>query len=236
MRHRVGILTALWKRHDVARAVLSYYDSLSHDRIVLVPLAVGSEGEASADLAYDCGWDYLEYPNDPLGSKLNAGMAAMQTADVCGVVIIGSDDLLSTQYFDALADALDEGADTFHVRHCYFYDLSTGRMAVGPHWHPGAGRFLSSAALTAASWMPWDGSRNRLLDGSMNEAMRYGKSRWDGDYRRSGVVVLDVKSATNIWDYDECMLRGGGCLPVDADMVWSVFPPEVREALTPANQ
>lgn len=208
-RFRVGILTTLWQRHDLERVVLNYYADLDTPGIELVPLAVGSEGAASKRVADEAGWSYLEAPNTPLGAKHQAGLTEFKKSDVWGVIVIGSDDLLTRDYFRWLRGHIETGAEVFSLRGCFFYDGDTGEVVRSPRFLPGAGRYFSRSLLDRVGWRVWPDDRERYLDGAADEVARQGRPWRFMHCGDDGVAILDIKAGTNMWDFPTMRQRAG---------------------------
>mmetsp|Transcript_6124 Transcript_6124/g.11980 ORF Transcript_6124/g.11980 Transcript_6124/m.11980 type:complete len:172 (+) Transcript_6124:635-1150(+) len=91
----VVIFTCLWKRPVLSDFVLGYYARLSdqlwrEEGLRLSMFIVGSEGEKSRELATRHGAGYLEYRNEPLGEKHNAGLLGVRDKypDLDAVVVV----------------------------------------------------------------------------------------------------------------------------------------------------
>ena len=67
------------------------------ERVGFTLLAGGSEGELSRAVAEDNGWNYIEFPNSPLGAKHNAAMEWFRDKDIDFLIHTGSDDLMNVK-------------------------------------------------------------------------------------------------------------------------------------------
>ena len=204
---RLGLLTSIWRRHDLARVVLEHHAMLDIPGVELVPLAVGSEGTDSKRLAHDSGWHYAEAPNSPLSDKMNEGLKAFRTAGVDGVVIIGSDDLLNAAYFEHAAATLAAGKDVLELRGIYFYNAPTDELVYADAWSTGVGRCLSARLLNAREWVGWESGQDTHLDHAMRtQAVVHGRERaWVADLRKTDIRVVDIKTEENLWSYAWCV-------------------------------
>lgn len=201
---RIGIITALWKRHEVSEVVLRHYAEMEGFDFTLV--AAGSEGMASRALAERCGWEYVEHPNEPLSSKFNA--AALRMKDrVDAVLLIGSDDLLSPNTIQALIDEHENGTDVVGLKDLYYYDVVRDASYYCERAMPGAGMFISSVILSRVGWKPWPSGKNRGLDRFLiNNLIKKGypcKMRCIADCRQKGLALVDIKTPENMWSVAE---------------------------------
>ena len=171
----VALVTNVWKRPELTRHVLRVYaryrDELS-GTIDLRLIAVGSEGEESRRTCEGCDFQHVEFPNSPLTAKRNAGLAAAREHSPDVVVMAGSDDMFSPDYFDAM---IRETARHGAVGLRDFYFLDPHRRQLG-YWagysterktEPiGAGRSYHRSTLAALDWMVWppDEPADRGLD------------------------------------------------------------------------
>ena len=180
---KIVVVTALWKRPNLTRLVFKRYAAVKRDLAGVVDIefvAVGSERASSSSLAAREGWGYVEAPNRPLGAKWNAARPAVRAHDPDGMVVVGSDDWLSTPAFRFYVEGLRAGVPLMGFRDIYFLYWQTGRtLYFGGYQHPsrvgeslGLGRCLSRESLEALRWQPWWNSLNRGLDYSMMRSLR----------------------------------------------------------------
>lgn len=219
---RIGILTAIWKRHALTRCVLRHYARLKVPGVEFVLAAVGSEKKKSRELAHDADWCYVEAPNHKLGGKWNAGMRSLRSTNVDAVVIVGSDDVLNAEYFDAMAAHVAAGTDLFTLRGLWFLDAPTNRLSYNYLWFTGAGAMVSRAVLDKVAWRPWEAERTRYLDTSLlNAVMPHARRRgFVSDLRETPARLLDVKTDRNMWSYDASIQRCASSHPVDDPAAW----------------
>lgn len=220
-RLRLGVLITLWRRHEIADLVLARCNAVRqrlHPLLDLELCAVGSEGEASRDLAERNGFHYMEMPNDPLGAKRNAGLASMERHDLDAVVFIDSDDFIDESLFLSHAAALHEGYALLGLQDWHMLDLESLRacywggygMRGGRHGEPlGLGRCIHRDLLDRVGWKLWDDALNSGLDNSMVHRLAPLLNAEPDRYRlgvfnaqEHGICAVDVKSSENIWSFD----------------------------------
>lgn len=205
----VGI-TTVWKRPEITELCLKHYQEVqARTNIDLKLIAVGSEGEHSRRLCERYGFEYIEFPNRPLIQKTQAGILAAKKYDPDAVVRLDSDDLISSNYFEALYDAMTErGYDVAGFYDMYFYDVRTvGEMM---HWVDGlkrpngAGMMIKRRALDVHDFrvFPKDSDVNCGQDGVLFEYLEpEGIKIGSFLLRELGVTTISLKSKTNIWRY-----------------------------------
>lgn len=80
---QVVVFTCIWKRPTLTEFVLGHYAKMAEglrtdgSGIAIELFIVGSEGDMSRRIAEKYQAKYLEYKNEPLGEKHNAGLRAV---------------------------------------------------------------------------------------------------------------------------------------------------------------
>jgi glycosyltransferase involved in cell wall biosynthesis len=184
---KIVILTCVWKRPELTKVVLSYYEHLKRElagKINLELLAVGSEGDISRNLCQELGFDYLEYPNEPLSGKWEYGLNRCSDYDPDAVIIVGSDDIISQNLIEFYAGQIQEGLVFCGLKDGYFLDMINQKL----YWWVGygdkvdykrvgetigMGRCLSRTLLDKLGFSIWKGlDINRSLDRAMTTRLR----------------------------------------------------------------
>lgn len=184
---KIVILTCVWKRPELTKVVLSYYEHLKRElagKINLELLAVGSERDISRNLCQECGFDYLEYPNEPLSAKWEYGLNRCSDYDPDAVIIVGSDDIISQNLIEFYAGQIQEGLVFCGLKDGYFLDMMNQKL----YWWVGygdkvdykrvgetigMGRCLSRTLLDKLGFSIWKGlDINRSLDRAMTTRLR----------------------------------------------------------------
>lgn len=183
---KLMILTCVWKRHELSRLFFSYYEKLGKKLgpdIDIQIIAVGSEGEISRSICEEYDAHYLEYPNQPLSDKWQAGLDYARSFDFDALVVLGSDDFICESTFKFYSKQVSKGALFLGFQDCYLHDFSTkktiywkGYGAAGvkqsqPHRVGetiGLGRVLRRELLEFMDFDLWKGvDANKSLDGVM---------------------------------------------------------------------
>ena len=214
---KIALLTTVWKRAGVTKFVLNHYNNLRTILdIELIKLAVGSEGKDSRELCESSGWDYLEYENRPLSKKWQAGLYALRTTKPDFVITVGSDDLLSTDYFRKIIDRCPIDGCT-GIYDFWFLDLKRKQMGYWSEMNRstpfgggyirtlGAGRCYSKRILDNLNWELWPNDQDSGLDGLAEKKMLKKLSRKPTCYSLNnlGSFALDIKSEKNLWHFND---------------------------------
>jgi len=201
--------------------------------IRLSVVVVGSEGQASQDLAHSFDFDYLEQPNLPLNQKWNAGAAYARLLNPEALIIMGSDDWVNDQHLLFCQDKIQQGLDFFGLSSAYFYDLQTSRGGLYQHTQNtrvGIGRCLSRKTLNAVNWQPWrSGVINCRLDAALLNRVGWDKHQAFNP-AKEGIFALDIKFENNIWPYDS-LLHALKPVPDIEDLLYQHFETEVVDRL-----
>ena len=127
---RVCILTALWKRHDLARLVLTHFVGMSerlNERLDIEIIAVGSE-EESEKICNELGVNYIHHPNTPLSEKWSIGLRECESFNPDVVMTVGSDDLISDSTLESLCRKISEGRMVVGIRDMYIIDAEKNTL------------------------------------------------------------------------------------------------------------
>lgn len=198
---KITVIMALWQRPKIATIAL---DSLREHNVDV--LAVGSEGDASRDLAVSCGASYIEHPNTPLGAKWNAALMAAKSHSPDAVMVIGSDDIINEATITAWIRALEDGYEYMGFVDGYIYCPMAKQLIRwrGYKGHRegeplGSGRCYSSALLDRAEWKLWNDHRALRLDYLVTKQLQtLNPKSFLISMSDAGIRHLGVKSSTNM--------------------------------------
>jgi len=232
---KLAIVTALWKRPQVSNLVLDWYANLEISGIDLVRIAVASpeddtvwgNGFITHDLhtnghfsSYNQ-WFWHSYPNLPLSDKFNYGVRMAGNHDPDAVMIVGSDNLISPEYFKELKYYWAYGYGYTAPSGTYFFnghECRYVRSTVGC----GAGRVLSKEILNKCNWQPYEAGADKYIETSMKN--RIGAPDYMIDVSpESGRYVVDIKTKDNIHSYEK-MAYNLTAQMVDVGKIYEAFP------------
>jgi len=211
---RLAIVTGCWKRPEVFQMFANSLKKLSHPNLDIVVIVAGSEGETSKQMVESNGFIYIEIPNEPLATKMNATTQLAGQMGCDYVLCVGSDDIITQELLNVYVEYMDFGFDFIGVLDWYFYDLPTKKMIYwGGYRDPvrlghtcGAGRMISRKLMTEWGWIPWDVKHSTVLDNSMQLKLKLTHcSQRIFSLKEKGVFAFDIKSEVNMtpfamWD------------------------------------
>ena len=194
---KLALITTIWKRPELTKIVLDYYKQFPKLELI----CVGSEGEKSKQLAE--GWHYVEYKNYPVSEKHNQALKKAKELKVDGVILIGSDDLMSKEVFE-FYQTLTPTENVVHgFSDIHFFDTEKGNLY---YYQPnkilqsiGTGRFFSKKILNKCNWELWDNDLNRRLDTNCTNKLK-NLCIFEQILKLSDIngFVVDVKHSENI--------------------------------------
>lgn len=212
---RLAIVTGVWGRPDIfkmfAEGVVDLQKKFA-GRLEIVCCVVGSEGHRSADIvnAYP-NFFYTEFPNRPLGEKMNRATYLAKRLGVDYCLMVGSDDIVGVALMEKYFVAMQNGIDYTYLTDLYFFDTVSKR---GLYWGgyltrargmgAGTGRLISARLLTKFGWVCWPPGYDRILDtGFELQLKRHNHSKMEINLKRDGLFALDIKSPNNMTPFEQ---------------------------------
>ena len=201
---KIALCIPVWKRHDLEKIVIRNFVSQSK-KFGFEIIVAGSEGDLSKKLAKGC--HYIEVENHPLSNKLNSLLAKANDLNVDGVVIMGSDDLVSDSYWSYIQTLRSDEDVYTGLKDIYFY--STSQKQLG-HWKgyrngqqsAGAGRFYPKQVLDNVNWKLWDDGLFKGLDTNASQKLSKLKvSERIISMEEANAYLIDVKHTLSITNH-----------------------------------
>jgi len=165
----IGIITINYKRPAVLNLYCAQIKRLREDLQMYVPAVVVSEA-VDAPICNKYHVVHIEQQNNPATEKWNRAMKYMQGQGATNVMIMGSDDVISTDSFKRIMAEAEKGYDLIGSSDLYFFALDgihRGGM-VRLHTHRGKmlapGKTVSSYVLDKIDWRPWTTPKNWGMD------------------------------------------------------------------------
>jgi len=198
---KLALILAVYKRHDLERIVLERLVNQSKKYRFEIIVA-GSEGELSKGLCKDC--HYIEVENFPVSNKHNALLEKAKDLNVDGVVLLGSDDLLSDGYFDWVYKQKPTSKNVLGLKDIFFYDTKTKKGGVWNGYKNGtqsvgAGRFFSKYILEKVNYKLWSDGINSGLDSDCTKNLKL-KGIGDDFFKMEDInaYCVDIKHTNSI--------------------------------------
>jgi hypothetical protein len=175
---KIVVIIAFWQRHEIAKLVFDHLIGIT-DYVRVIRIAVGSEGEASRDLAKDRVNAYVEFPNKPVGAKWNRVLLEARGHEPDAVMVLGSDNFITPRLMEEWHKGLKEGIDYQGLLDSHQYHLPTKTLVYWPGYvgrregEPiGSARCFSAALLDRLDWRLWESSLNNSLDYSTTTRLK----------------------------------------------------------------
>lgn len=204
---KLVLMTTMYKRHYLTDYVFNYYNKLKEeikDSVELILLVGGSEGNFSNHIAFKNSFNYIEVPNFPLSTKHNVILKECKKYDPDGVILIGSDDLISKEIIFHYIECVNKGIDYTGFEDFHMYDGSlyhwggyTGFRSGEPI---GAGRFYSKNLLNNLNWDLWGEQEiNKGLDLLATKKMnKISFTKEIVTTSSVGGMIVDIKTEQNL--------------------------------------
>lgn len=209
------LFTVTYKRPELTDYVLNHYKNIKNQIEHLCNLkmiCVGSDGLLGKKIAENNEFEYLEYQNNPVSQKHNFAASACKKYNPDGIIYVGSDDIMSIEFFIHYIDLIKNGFDFCGVTDIYFltkdrlgywggYPNTSGRFGepVGP------GKLYSKSLMDRLNWRPW-GNENwdRKLDTLVTKNLS--KLSYKGSLvtcEQLKGYFIDIKTSVNISDIND---------------------------------
>ena len=212
---KLAIVTGVWKRPDVFEYFAKGVKELEKlNNFKITTIVSGSEGDTSRKMVEAYGFTYIEIPNIPLSTKMNAPLQIAKELKVDYVLCMGSDDIIHPDVLTEYLKYMRSDVDYIGVTDFYFYDTTSKRSAYWGGYREkyrlghtcGAGRALSSSLLDKWNWTIWEYKHDNLLDTSMQ--IKLDSTQHTSVYfslKSKDLYGLDIKSSVNmtpftLWD------------------------------------
>jgi hypothetical protein len=171
----IGIISTNYLRPRIFHLWCASIKRLREETGLFIPCVVVSEPE-DEETCKRYNITHITQQNNPVSNKFNTACEFMkEVADYC--MILGSDDIISTDTFLRIKAEAEKGYDLIGVDQIYFFSTDTstkGQMVLlhRPGKMLGVGKTISSKVLDQVGWRPWNREKNWGLDGIAQECIR----------------------------------------------------------------
>lgn len=195
----IGLIAPNYGRIKILSLYCASIKRLREDLGVYIPAVIVSEA-SDKQICDRYGIAHVEYPNNPVSNKFNRGLAYMRSIGVDYCTVMGSDDIISTETYERIAEEAEKGYDLIGVSTVYFYATDgrhKGQMVKldRPGKILGVGKTISSRVLDKVDWRPWNIEKNWGLDGMAQATI---KPFVTTSKVIDNAMIVDCKSSTNI--------------------------------------
>lgn len=184
------------------------------------------------DIIHDCGFQYCEYSNKPLGRKLNAGIEYALTLEWDYLMNLGSDDLIHPAILQLFSPFLDQKIPFFGINRVFFYEKITKKLAKSVPYVWGAGRMISRHLienLRSNGGFLYNSDFSRGLDcNSMDTIQEKVGIKYELIDSGNFPYIVDIKTWDNINDFN-MMSRLYEIVPTD--ILKRYYPKIITELL-----
>lgn len=212
---RLGVLTCVWKRHEIYEIYIDFIKRISKIKgLEVVPLSICSESN-SVWLSANNDIEFSVFQNQPLASKWSHGMNVMKGMNVDYVLCLGSDDVMCNDTIKLYLEKMNQGIDFIGLKDLYIYSQDLDRLVYWGGYQgcrdgesSGLGRCLSKKLLDKLDWNPWGNTKLRGLDGEM--ARRLNKINYTESLislKDNNLFAVDIKnkeSMTHFKSFRNC--------------------------------
>jgi hypothetical protein len=229
MSYPIGIVTINHLRPRVLHLWLASIKRLRKDMGVYIPAIVVS-GEEDKALCADYEVTHMTQPNKPVSLKWNEGFQYMRMPFMAVeyVMILGSDDIISTELYRNILEETGKGTDLIGVNALWFYAGDgayrgktvrlNGQRLLAP------AKTISAKVLDNINWVICPTEKNWGMDAIMDQAI---KPYWQTRVFVDGVVV-DVKTKTNLNSWN---IWGHRLPTVDSNLFYNILSVEEKKIL-----
>jgi hypothetical protein len=168
MNKSFGIMTCSHKRIKVLHLFLAGIKRLREETEMFIPcVVVGDAEHKELCEAYHC--HFIAMENHPVTRKWNAGVDYLMGLNQDYILILGSDDLISTALLKNLYEQMQNDIDLIGIDKVYFYDgngIHKGKLVKheAPKQILGVARCISSRVIKATGVL-WNVDKSWGMDG-----------------------------------------------------------------------
>lgn len=202
------ILIPVYQRPEVTLfcmdAMRGLYEGAEQYGWRMWPIYVTDE-QWAVDACIQRGVDWVNFHNDGIGRKMNAGLKYSSFAKWQWLITLGSDDIMRPEIF-ASANLMDaHGFKFFGTNDCILYDWNTG--AVKRHKSGsqiiGAGRFVHRSLVEQCDYKLWPDEAMSGLDGRSEQRIEEVTRHYIQHMPAPEPYIVDIKSEVNIHSYKD---------------------------------
>ena len=214
----IRVVTCMHGRPEVTRIFIAGLQRVG----LPCTAAISPNDHLNEAMCIENGIDFVTVANEPLGAKWNAalGLASLHQ-EWTGAMILGSDDLVSSDWVRTAEDMLDRGEKYLWPYSCAFYEPSTARAKMltnsGTPLSFGAGRVIHRRLLERLDWKPLRDDLGMGLDQCCHSRVKGLGAiiKWvDGP---GPVSVVDIKTPDNMHPFERF---GGANITADTALAF----------------
>jgi hypothetical protein len=197
------IVTPFYLRKDIFLIYLNFLKLLKKEINVEVILIGSGSIEGEGSIVKNAGFKYIFTKKNSLSNKWNVGIQQLKNYDYKYLLMLGSDDIISTNLICRLSKKIDEGYDMAGVADIFFFDIITRDLYYWGGYDGkrkgesiGAGRIYSSKLIRKLEYQLWTNGLKRGLDldiyNKLKNKKKYCSKIQDDEY------LIDIKNNDDI--------------------------------------
>lgn len=210
----LGLITINHNRPKILKLWCAQVKRLRVQTHIDIPAVVVSEKEDKS-ICNSFSVVHITQENRPVTAKWNTAMKYMQSINAGSTMILGSDDIISTDYFYDTLNKINNGSDYVGTTTLYFYcgqGVDKGKLVRLDHRKTlGTARTVSKTILDQCDWTLWTEEKNWAMDAiATKNIVKYAQKKTIAQ----GMVV-DVKTKQNLNSYNVWGRRLPVCNPLE---------------------
>ncbi len=224
----VGILTINFGRQKVLNLWCAQIKRIRRELDMFIPAVVVSE-EEDKWLCSQYGIWHITHPNNKtkVTEKWNIAMKYMQSIGMDAVTILGSDDIISTEFYSKVFEEINRGTDLVGVTNAYFFcgqGVDRGKLVkLQGRAMLGIGKTVSKRVLDEADWFLWRKEKGWGMDAmAQQEIDKHNPTKAIIDE-----IIVDVKTRENLNSFKVFKNRQ----QVDSNIFLNILSEEEKQIL-----
>lgn len=207
---KIRIVIPLWKRPLVTRfcfdGLVKLIRETKHE--LKVTCVISEEYYEVVCKAY--GFDFVYAENDPLGAKINTGIAYSLANEYDYLMMMNSDDIIKAELLDKYYEPFFESLNPlFGINKVTYVNFATMEAREYDYEYTllGIGKCIRRDIVLSMRGNLYPDRLNKCLDDNMMDIMAAQKV-FPTFVKYEGQLAMDFKSETNIWPWSKFKNRG----------------------------
>lgn len=227
MNKTLGIITINWKRISVLQLWCAQIKRLREELDMFIPAVVVSEVEGGT-ICNQYKVHHIIQQNDPATEKFNTAMGYMKTLGMDYVMVLGSDDIISTWFVRKTMTEMARNIDYIGCTVFYFYagqGIDRGKLVkLDTPQTKGIGRTVSKRILDLCDWRLWDVPKNWGMDAIATKNIL----KCNPTKAIIEDIIVDVKTRDNLNSFK---IWGNRLPQVDSNLFYNILSEEEKSIL-----
>ena len=208
--NKIALITWLNGRKELSAKVLRYFSQFDLSHFI----AIGTDCQ---DVCKGTKFKYTECENDPLGNKWNEAFRQLKGLDFDYVLIVGSDDFVSSNAIDFYLN--EANRDVYEFSDIFICDeLNKESIYLNEIDNCGAGMLIKREFIELMNFEPVPNHIKKGLDRNIKEHLKkYGAKVSYVSYALNRFALIDIKNGYSMNSFDS--LNNRNCVELDYNYV-----------------